>query len=114
MPRKRGECNLRHDSGPSRTGDPLGSRSVHPAGAAAEEADDAGPCNLIHRAQRQVGVYLTPNEDNEAQCAKMKDMGIFTSVKEEIGQLIVATVGRERAPGTGHIGQREGKLIGSA
>ena len=40
--------------------------------------------------------YLTPNEDNEAQCAKMNEMGIFTSVKEEIGQLMVATVGRDQ------------------
>ena len=40
--------------------------------------------------------YLTPTDDNAAHAARMRDLGIFTAVKEEIGQVIVATVDRLR------------------
>ena len=39
--------------------------------------------------------YLTPTEDNEFQAAKMKSLGIFRAVNE-VGQIIVADVNRER------------------
>jgi isocitrate lyase len=40
--------------------------------------------------------YLTPTEDNQSQTQRMKDLGIFTVVRTEIGQIIVADVDRER------------------
>jgi isocitrate lyase len=40
--------------------------------------------------------YLTPTDDNRSQTQRMQDLGIFTVVRTEIGQIIVADVGRER------------------
>ena len=40
--------------------------------------------------------YLTPTEDNRSQTQRMQDLGIFTVVRTEIGQIIVADVDRER------------------
>jgi isocitrate/methylisocitrate lyase len=40
--------------------------------------------------------YVTPTQDNQLQTARMKDLGIFTDVNTEVGQIIVATVNRER------------------
>ncbi len=51
---------------------------------------------LIHR-YRAVSVhYLTPTEDNQSQTRRMRDLGIFTVVRTEIGQIIVADVDPER------------------
>jgi isocitrate lyase len=36
--------------------------------------------------------YLTPTEDNDYQTKKMAEQGIFSDVKLEVGQIIVATV----------------------
>ena len=51
---------------------------------------------LIHRYHAGSVHYVTPTEDNLAQTQRMKDLGIFTVVRTEIGQIIVADVDRER------------------
>jgi isocitrate lyase len=51
---------------------------------------------LIHRYRAGSLHYLTPTEDNRLQTQRMQDLGIFTLVRTEIGQIIVADVNRER------------------
>jgi isocitrate lyase len=51
---------------------------------------------LIHRYRADSVHYLTPTEDNQAQTQRMRDLGIFTVVRTEVGQIIVADVDRER------------------
>jgi len=51
---------------------------------------------LIHRYRAGFLHYLTPTEDNRAQSQRMQDLGIFSVVRTEIGQIIVAEVNRER------------------
>jgi isocitrate/methylisocitrate lyase len=51
---------------------------------------------LIHRYRAGSLHYVTPNEDNQAQTQRMRDLGIFAVVRAEIGQIIVADVDRER------------------
>ena len=51
---------------------------------------------LIHRYRAGSLHYLTPTEDNQSQTQRMQDLGIFTIVRTEIGQIIVADVDRER------------------
>jgi isocitrate lyase len=51
---------------------------------------------LIHRYGARSMHYLTPNEANELQTQRMLDLGIFSVVRTEIGQIIVADVDRER------------------
>jgi isocitrate lyase len=51
---------------------------------------------LIHRYRAGSLHYLTPTEDNRSQTQRMQDLGIFTVVRTEIGQIIVADVNRER------------------
>jgi isocitrate lyase len=51
---------------------------------------------LIHRYRAGSIHYLTPTEDNRAQTQRMQEMGIFTVVRTEIGQIVVADVNRER------------------
>ena len=51
---------------------------------------------LIHRYRASSLHYLTPTEDNRLQTQRMQDLGIFTVVRTEIGQIIVADVNRER------------------
>ena len=51
---------------------------------------------LIHRYGAGSLHYLTPTEDNRSQTQRMQDLGIFTVVRTEIGQIIVADVDRER------------------
>ena len=51
---------------------------------------------LIHR-YRIVSVhYVSPNEDNERQTARMQAMGIYGEVNSEIGHIIVAEVNVDR------------------
>ena len=40
--------------------------------------------------------YLTPTDDNEAQVARMRELGIFASTATEVGRIIVADVDRAR------------------
>jgi isocitrate lyase len=51
---------------------------------------------LIHRYHAGSLHYLTPTEDNRLQTQRMQHLGIFTVVRTEIGQIIVADVDRER------------------
>ncbi|MEO5883962.1 MAG: isocitrate lyase, partial [Candidatus Limnocylindrales bacterium] len=51
---------------------------------------------LIHRYRAGSLHYLTPTDDNRSQTQRMQDLGIFTVVRTEIGQIIVADVDRER------------------
>ena len=50
---------------------------------------------LIHRYKASAVHYVTPTEDNENQTQKMKNMGIFSDVHTEVGQMIVANVNKE-------------------
>jgi isocitrate lyase len=50
---------------------------------------------LIHRYRAGSLHYLTPSEDNQSQAQRMRDLGIFTVVRTEIGHIIVADVDRE-------------------
>jgi len=50
---------------------------------------------LIYRYKTSSVHYLTPTEDNEAQVQKMKEMGIFSNVQTEIGEIIVADVNKQ-------------------
>jgi isocitrate lyase len=52
---------------------------------------------LIHRYGARSIHYLTPTEDNLAQTQRMQELGLFTVVRTEIGQIIVADVNREHA-----------------
>jgi isocitrate lyase len=47
---------------------------------------------LIHRYKADSVHYVSPTEDNRYQTSKMKAQGIFRSVAEEIGAIIVADV----------------------
>jgi isocitrate lyase len=51
---------------------------------------------LIHRYRARCLHYLTPTEDNRSQTQRMQHLGIFSVVRTEIGQIIVADVNRER------------------
>jgi hypothetical protein len=51
---------------------------------------------MIHRYGARSLHYLTPNEANQSQTQRMQDLGIFSVVRAEIGQIIVADVSRER------------------
>jgi isocitrate lyase len=51
---------------------------------------------LIHRYRASSLHYLTPSEDNQSQTQRMQGLGIFTVVRTEIGQIIVADVDRTR------------------
>jgi isocitrate lyase len=51
---------------------------------------------LIHRYRAGALHYLTPTEDNRSQTQRMQELGIFSVVRTEIGQIIVADVNRER------------------
>jgi isocitrate lyase len=51
---------------------------------------------LIHRYRAGSVHYLTPTEDNLLQTERMQQLGIFTDVRTEIGQIIVAEAGQER------------------
>jgi isocitrate lyase len=51
---------------------------------------------LIDRYRVNSVHYVSPTQDNQLQTARMKDLGIFTDVNTEVGQIIVAAVNRER------------------
>ena len=46
---------------------------------------------LIHRYECEAVHYVTPNEDNERQTARMKELGLFDQVSVEEGCIIVAS-----------------------
>jgi isocitrate lyase len=47
---------------------------------------------LIHRYRAVSAHYLTPTDDNRRQCERMAELGIFGSVHDEVGEIIVADV----------------------
>ena len=47
---------------------------------------------LIHRYECEAVHYVTPNEDNQRQTSRMKELGLFEQVNVEEGCIIVATV----------------------
>ncbi len=51
---------------------------------------------LIHRYKADSVHYLTPSDDNHKQTEKMKERGLFSSVNDEVGQIIVADVNKDR------------------
>jgi isocitrate lyase len=46
----------------------------------------------MHRYRAASVHYLTPTEDNRRQCERMREIGLFTSVADEVGDIIVAEV----------------------
>jgi isocitrate lyase len=51
---------------------------------------------LIHRYRIESVHYLTPTEDNQKQAEGMKARGLYSAVNNEVGELIVADVSKER------------------
>jgi isocitrate lyase len=51
---------------------------------------------LVHRVKAEVVYYVTPTEDNIYQTEKMKSHGIFRSVHQDVGEIIVAEVNQPR------------------
>ena len=51
---------------------------------------------LIHRYKIDSVHYLTPTEDNHRQTEKMKLRGVFSAVNDEVGEIIVADVDKDR------------------
>jgi isocitrate lyase len=47
---------------------------------------------LIHRYEAASVHYLTPSDDNRRQCESMLKLGIFETVNDEVGEIIVADV----------------------
>jgi len=50
---------------------------------------------LIHRYKAGSVHYVSPTEDNQRQTQKMHEHGIYSTVNNEVGQIIVADVNRE-------------------
>jgi isocitrate lyase len=51
---------------------------------------------LIHRYRIDSVHYLTPTDDNRRQTDGMKRRGLFSAVNDEVGEIIVADVSKER------------------
>ncbi len=51
---------------------------------------------LIHRYKIDSIHYLTPTDDNHRQTESMKKRGLFSNVTNEVGQIIVADIHKER------------------
>ena len=51
---------------------------------------------LVNRFKADAVYYVAPTEDNRYQTEKMKAHGIFSSVKEDVGEIIVADVNQKR------------------
>ena len=51
---------------------------------------------LVHRYRPSVVHYVSPTEDNRYQAQKMSEQGLFASVRDEIGGIIVAEVDGDR------------------
>jgi isocitrate lyase len=47
---------------------------------------------LIHRYRAAAIHYLTPTDDNRRQCERMLAYGIFETVNDEVGEIIVAEI----------------------
>ncbi|HVP66074.1 MAG TPA: isocitrate lyase ICL2 [Anaeromyxobacteraceae bacterium] len=51
---------------------------------------------LVHRYKIQSVHYVTPTEDNRHQAEGMRKLGLFATVNEEVGEIIVADVAVDR------------------
>jgi isocitrate lyase len=51
---------------------------------------------LFHRYKVDSVHYVTPTEDNQRQAEGMKSLGLFGSVVQEVGEIIVADVNKAR------------------
>lgn len=51
---------------------------------------------LLHRYKAEAVHYLTPTEDNRKQAAGMQAMGLYAQVNDEVGEIIVSEVDRDR------------------
>ncbi|HTE56760.1 MAG TPA: isocitrate lyase ICL2 [Kofleriaceae bacterium] len=51
---------------------------------------------LVHRYRLDSVHYLTPTDDNQHQAAGMKELGIYSEVNNEVGEIIVADVDAAR------------------
>ncbi|HEX6129630.1 MAG TPA: isocitrate lyase, partial [Candidatus Limnocylindria bacterium] len=47
---------------------------------------------LVHRYRAASVHYLTPTEDNRLQCERMRQIGLFSTVNDEVGDIIVADI----------------------
>jgi isocitrate lyase len=47
---------------------------------------------LLHRYRATSIHFLTPTDDNRRQCERLSARGIFRSVSDEVGEIIVADV----------------------
>jgi isocitrate lyase len=54
---------------------------------------------LIWRYRAVAVHYLTPTADNHRQCERMHELGIFSAVNDEVGEIIVADVDRDAIRG---------------
>jgi isocitrate/methylisocitrate lyase len=70
---------------------------------------------LMHRYAAASVHFLTPTDDNRRQCDRMRAMGIFSSVHDEVGHLIVAEVDQARVRGLAapESDERDGLISGS-
>jgi isocitrate lyase len=67
---------------------------------------------LFNRFKANAAHYVAPTGDNSHQCKRMKDWGIYSTVSNEIGQIIVAQVNTDTvATLTATNGDAIGKLI---
>jgi isocitrate lyase len=67
---------------------------------------------LFSRFKANAAHYVAPTEDNSHQCKRMKDWGIYSTVSNEIGQIIVTQVNTDTvATLTATNGDAIGKLI---
>jgi len=67
---------------------------------------------LVHRYKGDVIQYMTPTDDNRQQTGGMKRYGIFNDVIEEVGDIIVAYINKEKvARLVGSDGQGINQLI---
>jgi isocitrate lyase len=51
---------------------------------------------LVHRFKAEAVYYVTPTEDNVYQTEKMKSHGIFSNVRQDVGEIVVADVNQPR------------------
>ncbi len=63
---------------------------------------------LIHRYQSTSVHYLSPTEDNQNQTARMAELGIYSRVASEVGDIIVADVD---ADGVAALLQEDGRGV---
>lgn len=66
---------------------------------------------LINRYKSSTVHYLTPTDDNLLQCVAMKNLGIYTNVTNEIGEIIVAEIDKKQVNSYMDNGEEISRLI---